>query len=78
MLAESELTDQLSISLDYAGRIITITMGVASTSTCEGALVPTDHLKQFVTAVHIRHCETGPTYLNSNNFACFQFNPALF
>ncbi|GJQ88122.1 hypothetical protein Trydic_g13129 [Trypoxylus dichotomus] len=60
MLAESEMTDQLSVSLDYTGRIITATMGVASTSTCEGALVPLDNLKQFVTSVHIRHCTTGP------------------
>lgn len=63
MLAESEMTDQLSISLDYTGKIITVTMGVASTSTCEGALVPVEQLKQFVTSVHIRHCETGPTYV---------------
>ncbi|KAK9687160.1 hypothetical protein QE152_g36628 [Popillia japonica] len=61
MLAESEMTDQLSISLDYTGRIITVSMGVASTSTCEGALVPIDYLKQFVTSVHIRHSATGPT-----------------
>ncbi|KRT79106.1 hypothetical protein AMK59_6701, partial [Oryctes borbonicus] len=61
MLAESEMTDQLSISLDYTGRIITATMGVASTSTCEGALVPIDYLKQFVTSVHIRHSAIGPT-----------------
>ncbi|KAK9746970.1 hypothetical protein QE152_g5709 [Popillia japonica] len=59
MLAESEMTDQLSISLDYTGRIITVSMGVASTSTCEGALVPIDYLKQFVTSVHISEDYTG-------------------
>ncbi|XP_022904239.1 ER membrane protein complex subunit 10 [Onthophagus taurus] len=60
MLAESELTDLLSISLDYSGKVITVSMAVASTSACEGAQVPLDYLKQFVTSVHIRHSEPGP------------------
>lgn len=60
MLAESELGDILSVSLDYAGRVVTVTMAVASTSTCEGAKVSTDKLKEFTTNVFVRHTEVGP------------------
>lgn len=60
MLAESELNDILSISLDYTGRIITITSTVASTSTCEGTDVDEDKLKSFTTSVYLRHTENGP------------------
>lgn len=61
MLVESELNDILSVSLDYSGRVIAITLAVASTSTCEGAVVPIDKLKEFSTSVFVRHTENGPT-----------------
>ncbi|KAF5294631.1 hypothetical protein FQA39_LY02763 [Lamprigera yunnana] len=60
MLVESELSDILSVSLDYSGRVITVTLAVASTSTCEGATMPLDKLKEFSTSVFVRHTENGP------------------
>ncbi|KAF5298590.1 hypothetical protein FQR65_LT09685 [Abscondita terminalis] len=60
MLVESELSDILSVSLDYSGKVITVTLAVASTSTCEGAVVPIDKLKEFSTSVFVRHTENGP------------------
>ncbi|KAG5870872.1 hypothetical protein JTB14_015247 [Gonioctena quinquepunctata] len=60
MLAESELDDRLSISLDYVGRIIGVSLVVASKSTCEGAIVPLEKLKEFTTSVYVRQSETGP------------------
>lgn len=60
MLAEAELNDILSVSLDYSGRVIAVTMAVASTATCEGAVVPPDSLKQFTTSVFVRHTLNGP------------------
>ncbi|KAK4883171.1 hypothetical protein RN001_006490 [Aquatica leii] len=60
MLVESELSDILSVSLDYSGKVITVTLAVASTSTCEGATVPIDKLKEFTTSVFVRHTENGP------------------
>lgn len=62
MIAESELNDILSISLDYTGRIITITLTVASTSTCEGADISEDKLKSYTTSLFVRQTETGPMY----------------
>lgn len=61
MLAESALNDIISISLDYTGRIIAITNAVASTSTCEGAVLSTDYLKDFTTTVFVRDTPNGPT-----------------
>ncbi|KAB0802770.1 hypothetical protein PPYR_04956 [Photinus pyralis] len=61
MLVESELNDILSVSLDYSGRVITVTLAVPSTSTCEGAVVPIDKLKEFSTNVFVRHTENGPS-----------------
>lgn len=60
MLAEAELDDRLSISLDYAGRVVAISQIIASTSSCEGAKVPSDKLKYFTTNVYVRHAEMGP------------------
>ncbi|EEZ98312.1 ER membrane protein complex subunit 10 [Tribolium castaneum] len=60
MLAESELDDKLSVSLDYTGRVIGVTLLIASSSTCEGAFVPLSKLKQFTTHVYVRHSDVGP------------------
>lgn len=60
MLAESDLNDILSVSLDYTGKVVTVTLAVASTATCEGAVVPIDKLKEFSTSVYVRHPENGP------------------
>lgn len=60
MLAESELNDILSVSLDYSGRVIGATLAVASTSTCEGAVVSPDRLTEFTTSVFVRHTANGP------------------
>ncbi|CAG9764621.1 unnamed protein product [Ceutorhynchus assimilis] len=59
MLAESELDDKLSISLDYMGRVIGVTTVIASKASCEGSLVPISKLKEFTTSVYVRHTETG-------------------
>lgn len=69
MLAESGMNDILSISLDYAGRVMTVTMAVASTSACEGADVPLEKLKEFTTSVFVRHTETGPRYFKIKQFS---------
>lgn len=60
MLAESELDDRLSISLDYAGRVVAISQIIASKSSCEGATVPLEKLKYFTSNVYVRHAEMGP------------------
>ncbi|XP_044744387.1 ER membrane protein complex subunit 10 [Coccinella septempunctata] len=60
MLAEAELDDRLSISLDYAGRVVAVSQIIASKSSCEGATVPLDKLKYFTTNVYVRHAEMGP------------------
>ncbi|CAH0552079.1 unnamed protein product [Brassicogethes aeneus] len=60
MLAEAELDERLSVSLDYTGRVIGITSVVASKGTCEGSSVPLSKFKDFTTNVYVRHSETGP------------------
>ncbi|CAH1988548.1 unnamed protein product [Acanthoscelides obtectus] len=60
MLAESELDDRLSVSIDYMGRVIAVTSIIASKSTCEGAVVSLEKLKHFTTSVYVRHTEPGP------------------
>ncbi|XP_066156241.1 ER membrane protein complex subunit 10 [Euwallacea fornicatus] len=59
MLAESELDDKFSISLDYIGRVIGVTSIIASKSTCEGSEVSLERLNEFTTTVYVRHTETG-------------------
>ncbi|XP_044259064.1 ER membrane protein complex subunit 10 [Tribolium madens] len=61
MLAEAELDDRLLVSLDYTGRVIGVTLIIASRSTCEGAFVPLSKLKEFTTSVYVRHSDVGPT-----------------
>lgn len=63
MLAESELDDKLSVSLDYMGRVIGVTNVIASKAACEGAVVPLEKLKEFTTSVYVRHTETGAMYV---------------
>lgn len=60
MLVEADLDDRLSVSLDYAGRVIGVSLVVASRSTCEGTVVNMEKLKEFSTHVYVRHTETGP------------------
>lgn len=60
MLVEADLDDRLSVSLDYLGRVIGVSLIVASRATCEGAVVSLDELKDFTTNVYVRHSETGP------------------
>ncbi|ENN83322.1 hypothetical protein YQE_00319, partial [Dendroctonus ponderosae] len=59
MLAESELDDRFSVSLDYSGRVVGVTNVIASKSACEGASAPLDKLKEFTTNVYVRHTEVG-------------------
>lgn len=60
MLAEAELDDKLTVFIDYVGRVIGVTLMIASKSTCEGAVVPLDKLRQFTTTVYVKHTEMGP------------------
>lgn len=60
MLVEAELDDRLSVPIDYMGRVIGVTLVIASKSTCEGAVVPLDSLKQFTTTVYVKIPEMGP------------------
>lgn len=60
MLAESELDDKLSVSLDHTGRVIGVVLVIASKSSCEGADVPLEKLQEFTTNVYVRHAEMGP------------------
>lgn len=59
MLAEAELDDRLSVSVDYMGRVIGVSLVIASKTTCESSNVPIDKLNEFTTNVYIRHTETG-------------------
>lgn len=59
MLAESELDDRIAVSLDYEGRVIGVACVIASKSSCEGADVTLEKLKEFTTSVYVRHTETG-------------------
>ncbi|KAL3288467.1 hypothetical protein HHI36_002912 [Cryptolaemus montrouzieri] len=60
MIAESELDDRLSISLDYTGRVVAISDIIASKSSCEGASMSLEKLKYFTSTVYVRHTEMGP------------------
>ncbi|KAJ8919178.1 hypothetical protein NQ315_012164 [Exocentrus adspersus] len=60
MLVEAELDDRLSVFVDYIGRVIGVTLVIASRSTCEGAIVPVDQLKGFTTTVYVKHTDMGP------------------
>ncbi|KAF7265432.1 hypothetical protein GWI33_021091 [Rhynchophorus ferrugineus] len=59
MLAEAELDDRLSVSVDYMGRVIGVSLVIASKATCEGSNVSIDKLGEFTTNVYVRHTETG-------------------
>ncbi|KAK9880514.1 hypothetical protein WA026_011753 [Henosepilachna vigintioctopunctata] len=61
MIAEAQLDDRISVSLDYAGRVVAVSHIIASKSACEGASVPEDKLQYFTTTVYVRHAEIGPT-----------------
>lgn len=60
MLVEAELNEYLSVSLDYAGKVIGVSEVIASRATCEGAVVSLDKIKDFSTTVYVRHTESGP------------------
>ncbi|CAG9863952.1 unnamed protein product [Phyllotreta striolata] len=60
MLVESDLDDRLSVSLDYMGRVVGVSLVVASSSACEGVIVPRETLQYFNTVVFVRHSEDGP------------------
>ncbi|XP_030758137.1 ER membrane protein complex subunit 10 [Sitophilus oryzae] len=59
MLAEAELDDRLSLSFDYLGHIIGVSLVIASKSSCEGSDVPLEKLKEFTTNVYVRHTDTA-------------------
>lgn len=60
MLVEADLDDRLSVSVDYTGRVIGISLIVASRSTCQGTIIGLEQIKEFTTNVYVRHTEPGP------------------
>lgn len=60
MLIEAELNDIITVTLDYTGKVITVTQSIASTSTCQGSSNALSKLKEFMTDVYVRHTHSGP------------------
>jgi hypothetical protein len=58
-LAESHLSDILTVSLDHMGSVIAVSMST-SPSVCEGHPVTHEHLQHFNTTVFVKHMEQGP------------------
>ncbi|CAG9836548.1 unnamed protein product [Diabrotica balteata] len=49
-----------SVSIDYLGRVVGVSLVIVSNSACEGAIVLYENLKEFNTVVYARRTETGP------------------
>jgi hypothetical protein len=58
-LAESHLSDILTVSLDHTGSVIAVSMST-SPATCEGRHISHEHLQHFNTTVFVKHMEQGP------------------
>lgn len=58
-LAESQLSDILTVSLDHTGSVIAVSMST-SPSICKGRHITHEHLQQFNTTVSVKHMEQGP------------------
>ncbi|KAJ4450885.1 hypothetical protein ANN_02318 [Periplaneta americana] len=58
-LAESHLSDILTVSLDHTGSVIAVSMST-SPAICEGRHVTQEDLRQFNTTVFVKHMEQGP------------------
>jgi len=59
LLVESYLSDALTVSLDYAGTVVAVTLS-PTTSVCENYTVNTADLRNFNTQLHFRHIDQGP------------------
>lgn len=59
LLMESLLSDALTVSLDYAGAVVAVSLS-PTTSTCEHHPVNTAELRNFHTHVQFKHIEQGP------------------
>ncbi|GFG36136.1 hypothetical protein Cfor_00855, partial [Coptotermes formosanus] len=58
-LAESHLSDVLTVSLDHTGSVIAVSMST-SPAICEGRHISHEDLKHFNTTVFVKHMEQGP------------------
>ncbi|PSN45383.1 ER membrane protein complex subunit 10 [Blattella germanica] len=58
-LAESHLSDILTVSLDHTGAVIAVSMST-SPAVCEGHYITLENLKHFNTTVFVKHMEQGP------------------
>ncbi|XP_046665611.1 ER membrane protein complex subunit 10-like isoform X1 [Homalodisca vitripennis] len=59
LLVESYLSDSVTVSVDYAGTVIAVTLS-PTISVCEGHPVNTADLRNFNTVLQFRHMEQGP------------------
>ncbi|XP_054264493.1 ER membrane protein complex subunit 10 isoform X2 [Macrosteles quadrilineatus] len=59
LLVESMLSDALTVSVDYAGTVIAVTLS-PTVSVCENHPISSADLRGFNTFVHFRHIEQGP------------------
>jgi len=59
LLVESLLSDALTVSVDYAGSVIAVTLS-PTISVCENLPVSPADLRGFNTFVHFKHIEQGP------------------
>lgn len=60
MLAQSGLTDYLTVSLDHAGNVVGVSIGVSAAAACQGANVPIEKLDKFNTKVFVNSVNNGP------------------
>jgi hypothetical protein len=58
-LAESHMSDILTVSLDHTGSVIAVSMST-SPAICEGRHIRHEHLQNFNTTVFVKHMEQGP------------------
>jgi hypothetical protein len=58
-LAESHMSDILTVSLDHTGSVIAVSMST-SPAICEGHHISHEHLQNFNTTVFVKHMEQGP------------------
>lgn len=58
-LVESNLTDIITVSLDYAGSVIAVSLSTP-VAVCKGLDASDDDLRFFNTTVYVKHMEQGP------------------
>lgn len=59
MLVQSGLNDFITVSLDHAGNVVAISLGVQSGIACQGAIVPIEKINKFNSKVIINSVAAG-------------------